>query len=643
MHESSQTENKIYQHPEYIGDRKEMDDGSKTLLEMFCNTAQLNENCDLLGTIDSETEKIEYETFGDVYEKIVSLGNALREEKKLLGAKEFNNTNSNDDDEKNDDKNNEKDIIKKSFDKEIIGIFSVNRAEWIISEYAIYHSNSTNCPLYSTFGAEALKHILTETEMRICFVSGTKAEDLYKSVICETSYSLETIISYDKLSEELERKYNSQGIKVLYISDLYDCNEFTDKTLDYPIAEDIATICYTSGTSGNPKGVLLSHLNFISAIIGFDTASGDNCIIHITNNDVYISYLPLAHVMERICVLMMIAKCAKIVFFRGNPKNLQKDIALIKPTVFVGVPRVFNVFKEKIEEAINGKSLLLRWIIKAAISYKIKQQEKGIYTNYVLDSLIFNKVKNVFGGKIRASLNGSAPLSKSVTEYLQAVLSSKIFQGYGQTEGTAANIIMTANDYDNDGVGIPFPSNMVKLVPTEEYSGTKGEICLKGNNITKGYYKRPDLNNETFQDGWLFTGDIGSYENGKFKIIGRRKEIFKTSLGEYIVPEKIEGLLKTNHIEDIYITGKTHGDFIIAIVVCKNEKICKADLLKEITTAGDKAFKLGKLTRFEIPKEIIVLRKDFSDYGELLTPTSKKMRSKVDLCFKNEIYSLYEK
>lgn len=627
MHKNKEV---VYKHPDYIGDKIATEDGSTTLVEMLFNIAKKHENKDFLGTIQNGTEKIEYETFGEVCKKMTKLGKSLRE---IVNEENKNKA-------KNDD-------------KEIIGIYSVNRAEWIIAEYAIYISNATNCPLYSTFGAESIMHIFSETEMQFCFVSGQKAESLYKDIISFDKFNLKAIICFDTISDDLYRKYELQNIKVLYYKDLHsvankneDCqnnNDSFDLPSDLPKKEDLATICYTSGTSGKPKGVLLTHTNFITATIGFMSASDEHAVFDIKKDDVYISYLPLAHVMERVCVTMIIAHVAKIVFYRGNPKILQQDIKIIKPTVFVGVPRVFNVFKQKIEEVINSKPFFVRWLINTAIKYKIKQQSKGIYTNYVLDTLIFNKVKNQFGGRIRGSLNGSAPLSKSVAEYLQAVLCTRIFQGYGQTEGTAANIIMSKGDYTNDGVGIPCTSNLVKLIPIENYSGNKGEICLKGNNITKGYYKREDLNSSTFSDGWLLTGDIGAYEDGKFKIIGRRKEIFKTSLGEYIIPEKIEDVYKKECIDDIVITGRSHGDYIVALVVCKNDNVQEDEILNKIQSIGEKACKDGKILKYEIPKKIHVLRHDFDFYGEMHTPTMKKKRSKIECYFEKEIDLLYDK
>lgn len=653
----------IFSSPDYIGESIALQDKSETLLDMFMNLYKTHKDDDFIGTIDYESQKVVYENRHDSFEKMFRIGDFLRKQGlKTTGSR-------------------------------IVGIFSVNRAEWIICEYGIYMANMTNCPLYSTFGAESILHILKETEMVICFLSGVKAVSLYEEVIKDAKHDLRMIVTFDPLEEDLITKYREKGIVVVsyngiiskndaenlkdpnsnkstegvsnpksiigtnttyneieegYDEEICVANQSLDKVQqlskwDLPVGNSIATICYTSGTSGLPKGVILTHTNFIVQIAAFSFPKVHSKMLIIQEDDIYISYLPLAHVMERVCMMVCIACRAKVAFFGGNPKSLQTDIKIIKPTFFVGVPRVFNAFTERIQDAIGKKNCILRAIVKYAIRSKISKQKKGKYTHWFWDKLIFNKIKKEFGGKIRGCLNGSAPLAGHVVEFMQVIFSSRIFQGYGQTEGTAANILMTLDDFENERVGIPFPSNLVKLSPTEDYlGGMKGEICLKGNNISPGYYKREDLNKETFTDEWLKTGDIGVIEDGVFKIVGRRKEIFKMSQGEYIIPDKIENILREGIIEDIIVTGRSSEDYLIAIVVCKKENVTEKRILKHLKFLGEQALKKGLITRFEIPKKVLVIRQDFETYGEMLTPTMKKKRSKIESLFENEIRNLYE-
>ncbi|KAF7680939.1 Long-chain-fatty-acid--CoA ligase 6, partial [Astathelohania contejeani] len=228
-------------------------------------------------------------------------------------------------------------------------------------------------------------------------------------------------------------------------------------------------------------------------------------------------------------------------------------------------------------------------------------------------------------------------------QYLQAVLSCPIYEGYGQTEGTAANIVQPTTCYEPGLVGIPFPVNLIKLAPVEGYKENEGEICIKGNNITSGYYKREDLNSELFdEEGFLKTGDIGRMVNGMFKIVGRKKDIFKTSLGEYIIPEKVEEALKGGYIEDILVVGNRYGDYVAALVVCKDKAISQNDILKMISGVGSQMVAKGAITRYEVPKKIYVLRENFEHYGEFLTPTGKKKRYFIESYFKDEISALFK-
>ncbi|KAF7670564.1 Long-chain-fatty-acid--CoA ligase 5, partial [Astathelohania contejeani] len=299
---------------------------------------------------------------------------------------------------------------------DLIGIYSINRLEWIIAEYASYELKCINCPLYSTYGPESISHILNETEMKICITSDVKAISLYNDIISKYKNNLKDIIVMDPMEEKYIAMYKEKGITVHLWKDIMN-EEFDFDILnerEKPTGEDLATICYTSGTSGKPKGVMLTHLNFISVISTFNQVRGSESIFTVGENDYYLSYLPLAHAMERMCVSTLIAVGGKIGFYSGNPKNLQLDIKILQPTILVGVPRVFNIFKERISEIVNKKGIIVRTLFNLAVRYKIYRQKEGIYENYFLDALLFNKVKKEFGGKISKILSGSAPLNPDV-------------------------------------------------------------------------------------------------------------------------------------------------------------------------------------------------------------------------------------
>lgn len=216
----------------------------------------------------------------------------------------------------------------------------------------------------------------------------------------------------------------------------------------------------------------------------------------------------------------------------------------------------------------------------------------------------------------------------------------KIIEGYGQTEATAANIIKSTNCHICGTVGIPFPTNMLKFKKYEDFNGiNEGEILLKGNNVFKGYYNNEEKTKAVIdKDGWLSTGDIGIERDGNFEIVGRMKDMFKTSLGEFIVPEKLEKIFKPC-VSDIFITGHVYGDYIVAIVHPKGNDD-KKTVLRKIKEKGNVLVEQGHIARFEIPKDIHITEKGFDDLN-LLTPSAKKMRKEIRKFFKNEIDKMF--
>lgn len=587
-----------------------MSDGSETLLELFVNQCQVFPCGRAYGVIKGE--EITWISYRDALGEVLGLYSHLAEE---IGR------------------------------GHIVGIYSVNRYEWMVSEHAIYALGGVSCPLYSTYGVNALRYILEQTEMETCFMSGEKADSLYEDVLLHTHTHLKRVIVFDTFRSE--EGYRELGIAVYRFKDVAKTEQHADTILAQlmgdvrlPHVGDLATICYTSGTSGMPKGVMLTHKNFIASIAAFFRGTEEHTFYRATHEDVYISYLPLAHVMERICVHTLLSKGAAIGFYRGAVKELAKDYKIIRPTFVAGVPRVFNLFRDRILEQVKKKGVLQQCMFYMGLRWKYFLQGFGCYTSF-LDYFIFNKVRREFGGRIRACLSGSAPMNKDTVRFLQATLSCKIFQGYGQTETTAASIVSTMEETAVDTVGIPFPSNKIRLASLgDEYAG-KFEIWVKGDNVFQGYFKNDAETRESFAEGgWFKTGDMGAVENGLFKIVGRKKEIFKTSQGEYIVPEKIENILQCSEIEDILIAGKSTKDFVVAIVVCTQD-LDDAHVQNAVWTLANKAVEKRALMRFEVPRKIAVLRKPFQLLGDFVTPTGKKKRVLLESALGRHIDRLY--
>lgn len=598
---------------EFKNAKPETPNGSKTMLQILQNCCKETPDAPFLGTIVDD--RVVYKTYADVMGQVSKLAAFL-------------------------EKITEEDSI--------VGIYAVNRMEWVVAEYASYLAKCCNCPLYSTFPPSALKAIINETGLKVLVASADKAKSLLENVLAEETFKIKHIVLMDA-DDSLAARYKERGVNVCSLQSVLD-GEHVPVSRKEPVASDIATICYTSGTTGMPKGALLTHENFLSIISAFVKNKNPKDIVVFTKDDVYISYLPLPHVLERLCFSLAVASKTKIAFFRGNPKLLQADMKIIKPTFIVTVPRVLNIFMEKIRASVAQKSFIVRGLFNIGLKFKIWRQKHGVYKSWLLDKLIFGKVAREFGGEIKTSLCGGASLSPNVLQFIEATLSIKIFQGYGQTEGLAANILLPM-DVNNDlSVGIPFPSTEVRLAPVEgyapEHDGQRvGEIQMRGKSITQGYYKRPEETKAAFtEDGFLRTGDIAREENGFYYIVGRVKEIFKTSFGEYIVPEKVENLLAGGVIEDVFVTNSKFSDYLLAIVVCTDSSLKREEIIEIINARANRQVSEKRLTRFEVPTHFIIIDQPFASYadGTLITPSMKKRRNSIAEHFKNQISEAFD-
>ncbi|KAI5186739.1 long-chain acyl-CoA synthetase [Nematocida homosporus] len=582
----------------------------------------------------------------------------------------------------------------------VIGICAENRPEWVIAEHATYFFDGINCPIYASFGWSATKHILSETEMQIVFVSKKNLDKIAAGIEKEVDTQIvlpEMFILMDSdISKTTEEIIKSHNIRIEYFWDiLAKCqevqpaaqkttsdkpptkpktkpvrgqtkpdttaqNQARRKQFKKPTPDSLATICYTSGTTGAPKGAMLTHRNFISVAGSFLLLSQNNVLFDIEEGNRYLSFLPLAHVFERIVETSLLLSRCSIVYYRGIPKELQKDFALVKPHYFVGVPRVFNSVKAAIEARAQEKGRVANAIFNASL--KVCRYFKNRYVREIFGLSVFRAIRQTFGGSITCMLSGSAPLSIETAEFFEAVFNCKLFEGYGQTETAAGNITTTVSTKEKGVLGIPFLCNRVKLISRPESNAlatnNQGEILMQGPSVFIGYYKQPGLTNEVFlssdskdsfnHDGtkWVKTGDIGEITaEGNLRIIGRSKEIFKLSQGEYIVPEKIENRImdrKIYGLEDITITGDSSKDFVVAICVIKeSSKVNSDNVQQSIISEGEKLVLGGELIKIEVPKKFVFTTTPFTIEDGLLTPSGKKIRKKITTEFHQEILKAY--
>ncbi|KAJ1570019.1 hypothetical protein HK096_005590 [Nowakowskiella sp. JEL0078] len=468
-----------------------------------------------------------------------------------------------------------------------VGIFSVNRPEWTITELAANAFSLITVPLYETLGPDAVEYVINHSELNIVVCSIDKVAGLLQSH--GRFPHLKVIVSMDSLSEgglsvagkqstapgEVLRKWAAERGVLLFAFEEVEALGLKNRIpLRPPKAEDIITICYTSGTTGNPKGAMMMHKNLIS-VVRAAVAHGTT----ITKDDVFISYLPLAHIMERAFFTNVLVSGGSIGFSRGDVALLMEDIALLRPTLFISVPRLLNrIYDRIIAQTINGPSPLRAALFKRALDAKTANLEAtGNVTHPFWDRIVFNKVKVLLGGRLRFILSGSAPISPEILTFLRVCFCTQVVEGYGQTESTASTAIQWLTDISSGSVGPAFPCNEIKLasIPEMGYSVLdkpypRGEVLLRGANVFKGYLKDEAKTRETMtEDGWLKTGDIGLIDDkGKLTLIDRKKNIFKLAQGEYVAPEKIENIYsKCTRIAQIYVHGDSLQSELVAVVV----------------------------------------------------------------------------
>lgn len=545
--------------------------------------------------------------------------------------------------------------------KTYLGIYAQNCVEWVITEHACYRQSSVLVPLYDTLGPNACSYIINQADIETVVCD---SESKVKSIVAEAVNTprLRQIIAMRNISAELRSKAESLGLQLYQFKDVEEIGKKNPCPPTIPKPSDIATVCYTSGTTGDPKGVVLTHGNIIACSSSVILTMG----IHAPSpNDCMISYLPLAHMLERMCQVLLYMTGGSIGFSQGNIKLLTDDIKTLRPTFIPAVPRLLNRIYDQIQNSVQG-SRLKKWIMDMALSSKQAELERHIITNRsVWDKFVFRPVQENMGGRVRFMVTGSAPLANNVLTFLRCALGCTIVEGYGQTECVAPCSITHIGDYSVGHVGPPLPCCHIKLidVPEMEYYAIngQGEVCVKGLSVFQGYLKDPVKTAETIdKDGWLHTGDIGMWmENGTLRIVDRKKHIFKLAQGEYIAPEKIENIyLNSQYVAQIFVHGESLKSCLVAVIVpeekqltnwckvneiegsweeiCKNKAVKKM-LMAEITDMGKKA----GLKSFEQVKDIHVYPVLFTIDNGLLTPTLKTKRPDCKKLFMPQIESMY--
>ncbi|XP_004408299.1 PREDICTED: long-chain-fatty-acid--CoA ligase 6 isoform X4 [Odobenus rosmarus divergens] len=506
---------------------------------------------------------------------------------------------------------------------QFIGVFAQNRPEWIIAELACYTYSMVVVPLYDTLGPGAIRYIIRTADISTVVVDKPqKAVLLLEHVERKETPGLKLIILMEPFEEALKDRGQECGVVIKSMQAVEECGQQNHQAPVPPKPSDLSIVCFTSGTTGSPKGAMLTHGNVVADFSGF---------LKVTEGDI---------------------------------RLLPDDMKALHPTIFPVVPRLLNRMYDKIFS--QADTPLKRWLLEFAAKRKQAEVRSGIIRNdSIWDELFFNKIQASLGGCVRMIVTGAAPASPTVLGFLRAALGCQVYEGYGQTECTAGCTFTTPGDWTSGHVGAPLPCNHIKLIDVEELNywtcKGEGEICVRGPNVFKGYLKDPNRTKEALDsDGWLHTGDIGKWlPAGTLKIIDRKKHIFKLAQGEYVAPEKIENIyIRSEPVAQIYVHGDSLKAFLVGVVVpdpevmpswaqkrgiegsyeelCANKELKKA-ILEDMVRLG----KQSGLHSFEQVKAIHIHSDMFSVQNGLLTPTLKAKRPELREYFKKQIEELY--
>lgn len=534
-----------------------------------------------------------------------------------------------------------------------IAIVSNNRPEWNMVDLGILQLGAVNVPVYPTISEHEYKFIFNDAEIKYAFVSDAKLFEKISS-IKDAVPSLQGIYTFDSVNGA--KHYND----FLALAEGGNMQELESlKAAVKP--EALATIIYTSGTTGNPKGVMLSHNNVVSNV------KASRPVLPINETKRVLSFLPLCHIFERMVVYVYMYVGASV-YYAESMETIADNLKEVKPNFFTSVPRLLEKVYIKLQAAaanLEGwKKNLYNNALAFAQNYDI-EKEDGIadkLKRVLYDKLIYKKWREALGGQCEGIVTGAAALNPLLARVFTCA-GITIVEGYGQTESSP---VISINPFDLKRlkfgtVGIPIEGVQVRLEPREGMAPGEGEIQCKGPNVMMGYYKRPDLTAETIVDGWLKTGDVGTwveYKGAKYlKITDRVKELFKTSGGKYIAPQQIENKMKEiPYIEQIMVVGENRH-YVTALIVpnflnltewcTKNGIAAKtpeemtqhAEVQKLFREAVDEKNK--NFGQWETIKKFYLMPKEWSIEGGELTPTMKVKRKVVLEKYKDIIEQLY--
>jgi len=507
-------------------------------------------------------------------------------------------------------------------------LVSENRPEWLIADIAIMLANGITVPAYTTYTEKDYRYLIEDCQPSVIIISNNQMYNKLKNIIQEKDF-IKKIITFDEIEEvDYENKY--LNFSYLIKNNLGEENILENLNLN---RNSPACIIYTSGTAGNPKGVVLSHGGILNNL------DGASKIIKplIDKKPIFLTWLPLSHSYEHTVQFVQIAVRAKV-YYAEKIEKLLENISQAKPTIMTAVPRfyqnLYNKININIKKATGFKAKLISITIKLGKKKLLKEKmsfsEK--FMNSIVNFLVRRKIKKQFGGNLKAFVSGGGALDKEIGEFLNSI-GLPTLQGYGLTETSPVVSCNPVHKIRVETVGPPFKGNKVKIAED-------GEILVKGENVMLGYWNKKEETEKVLKDGWLYTGDIGEIDpvDGYLKITDRKKDIIVSAGGDNISPAKIENqLTNSSTIEQAMVYGEGKN-YLVALIVPSKEFVNKKDEIKKIIDAINK-----NLSLVEKIKNFYLLDENFTIENGLLTPTMKVKRNKVIIKYKNILENFYKK
>ena len=511
-------------------------------------------------------------------------------------------------------------------------LVSENRPEWFISDLAIMLSGGITVPAYTTYTEEDYKYLIEDCEPSLVIVSNNEMLTKLSNTINKKDY-IKKVITLDEVNKvinnlDLTNKEQYLDFGTILKNNLLEEDKIKNNKLK---RTSPACIIYTSGTGGNPKGVILSHGGILNNLVGA-------CEIMkplFNSRPVFLTWLPLSHSYEHCVQFAQIAVGAKV-FYAEKIEKLLENMSEAKPTIMTAVPRFYQNLYNKINNNLKKQTGFKAKLINATLrlgNKKLLNQTMTFYeklVDLIVEILVRKKIKKQFGGNLKAFVSGGGALDREIGEFLNSV-GLPTLQGYGLTETSPVVSCNPIHKIKVETVGPPFKGNEVKIADD-------GEILVKGENVMLGYWNKKEETDKVIIDGWLYTGDIGEIdqEDGYLKITDRKKDIIVNAGGDNISPAKIENLI-TNETEiDQCMVYGDKKNYLVALIVPSKDFVKEKEKIKIVIEKINK-----KLTLLEKIKKIQLIDENFSIENGLMTPTMKVKRKKVTEKYKDQLEKLY--